>query len=102
MDADLVIDQIMIGAHGVFALEAMALGKPVICNIYKNEYAKYYDPSFPIIPANPDDLTKVLFEWISCDLQVRKNKGEESRKYVEKFHNYNSCSNSLLKIIEKL
>jgi glycosyltransferase involved in cell wall biosynthesis len=101
-DADLVIDQMMIGGHGVFTLEAMALGKPVICNIWESDYARHYDPSFPIIPANPDNLTNVLFEWISCDLEVRKNKGKESRKYVEKFHNYNSGSNSLFKIIEKL
>jgi glycosyltransferase involved in cell wall biosynthesis len=102
IDSDLVIDQLMIGAHGVFALEAMALGKPVICNIWESDYARHYDPSFPIISANPDNLTNVLFEWISCDLEVRKNKGKESRKYVEKFHNYNSGSNSLFKIIEKL
>ena len=33
--ADLVFDQCLIGFHGYFALEAMAMGKPVVCFIRK-------------------------------------------------------------------
>lgn len=101
-DADIVIDQMMIGGHGVFTLEAMALGKPVICNIWEEDYAKYYDSSFPIIPANPDNLTEVLLNWISCPVESRRKKGEDSRLYVEKFHHYKIGSNTLLDIINKL
>ena len=31
--ADLVIDQLVIGWYAMFAIEAMSLGKPVICNL---------------------------------------------------------------------
>ena len=31
--ADIVVDQLMIGAYGTFAVEAMATGRPVVCRI---------------------------------------------------------------------
>ncbi|MEX0599841.1 MAG: hypothetical protein WD205_04295, partial [Rhodothermales bacterium] len=57
--ADIVVDQLLIGSHGLFAAECMAMGKPVICWI--TEYMQErYPASLPIVSANPDTLREKL------------------------------------------
>lgn len=82
--ADLIVDQLCSGTHGVFSVEAMSLGKPVICYILPELVAKY--PSgFPIINANPETISDVLEEWIQKPAE-RYERGRESRAYVERVH----------------
>lgn len=57
--ADIVIDQLRIGASGYISSEAMACGKPVICYIREDLVSKY-PPDLPIVNANPDTITTVL------------------------------------------
>lgn len=83
--ADLIIDQICGGAHGIFACEAMALGKPVICYIL-DEHLDGYPKGFPIINANPDNIEGVLEEWIERPHIDRHEIGKKGRSYVEKIH----------------
>lgn len=45
------------GAHGIFACEAMALGKTVICYIIEEHLSGY-----PDINANSNNIEKVLEE----------------------------------------
>ena len=53
---DLVADQFIAGFHGYTALEAMALGKPVLC--YLRDPSMAIDPAVcPMINAWPDTLT---------------------------------------------
>ncbi|MEE9572396.1 MAG: glycosyltransferase [Candidatus Neomarinimicrobiota bacterium] len=85
---DIVIDQLLIGWYGGLAVEAMALGVPVICFI-REEDLKFIPmemkEEIPIINANPTNIHKVIMETI----EDRKNLlqiGEMSRAYVEKWH----------------
>jgi len=57
--ADVIADQFCIGTIGVFALEAMALGKPVMAYI---DHQHLGDPIFnhPVVNTNPENLTQVL------------------------------------------
>ena len=55
--ADVVIDQLIGGFHGYTALEAMALGKPVISYLRSPELVF---PECPIISATPDSIESVL------------------------------------------
>jgi len=57
--ADIIVDQLFTGAHGVFSIEAMAMGKPVICYI-REDLKKKYPKDLPIISANPDTIYNVL------------------------------------------
>ena len=94
--ADIIIDQLLIGSHGAFACEAMALGKPVICYIL-DELLDTYPDGFPIVNANPDTITEVLEELL-CSPEKRHEIGVKSRVYVEKVHDIRVVAKKLLAI----
>ncbi len=78
--ADIVAEQFIIGWHGFFAVESMALGKPVLCYIRKEEYLPHWIKS-PIINTNPDNLYQNLKKLIT-DAQYLKELSVKSRKYA--------------------
>lgn len=82
MQADIVAEQFVIGWHGNFAVEAMALGKPVIAYIRKPEAYLPQGIECPIVNANPDTLTQALKKLI-LDPQLRFDLGLKGRQYVE-------------------
>lgn len=86
--ADLAIDQLLIGWYGGFAVEMMALGKPVVCYI-REEDLKYIPPEMardlPIINANPETIYEVL-ERLIMEIDALPSIGERSRAYVERWH----------------
>jgi glycosyltransferase involved in cell wall biosynthesis len=98
--ADIVIDQICVGSHGVFAVEAMALGKPVVCYILP-ELINTYPEGFPIINANPENLTEILEDWLS-DGYRRHEQGILSRQYAEKNHDSRVVAKKLTDIYKNL
>ncbi len=95
-EADIIIDQLMLGSHGAFACEAMALGKPVICYIL-DELLETYPDGFPIVNANPDNIATVLEELV-CSPEKRHEIGMKSRAYVEKVHDIRVVAKKLLAI----
>lgn len=98
--ADLVVDQLRGCSHGVFALEAMALGKPVLT--YLSDWMlEWYPKDLPIIPTNQDRLEKDLTFWLHSSKE-RSDKGVQSRSYVEKYHNYKSISRDILGVYKLL
>lgn len=98
--ADLIIDQILCGGYGVFAIESMAMGKPVICwidDFMKEKYPK----ELPIISANPDNI-KEKIEYAIKNKDMLKEVGIKGRRYVEKYHNMNIVSENMLQIYKSL
>jgi glycosyltransferase involved in cell wall biosynthesis len=81
--ADIVIDQLKMGWFGTLTVEAMALGKPVICYL-RHDLLKS-DVEFPIVNATPDDIKQVLSELIASPA-LRAEIGIKGRRYVEKEH----------------
>jgi len=94
--ADLIIDQLCLGAHGVFACEAMALGKPVICYILP-ELVNGFPDGFPLINANPDTIEFVLEEWIQSPAKLHEV-GKQSRAYAERVHDVRKIASNLIRI----
>lgn len=82
--ADIVIDQLLIGWYGMVAQECMALGKPVC--VYLREDLEGYIPSHPMLNTNSDNIVNNLKQLIE-DAALRANLGEKGRIYVEKVHN---------------
>lgn len=87
--ADLLIDQLLGGWYGGVAVEAMALGKPVICYIREDDL-KFVPvrmrEELPIINAMPGTIYKVLKEWMTKRRNELPELGRRSRAYVEKWH----------------
>lgn len=81
--ADVIFDQCMIGFHGFFALEGMALGKPVMCFIRKPlEYL--LDPEHcPLINVTRDAIAARLEELVADPARLREA-GVQGRRYVER------------------
>jgi len=83
-EADIIIDQLRTGSHGIFAIEAMAMGKPVLCYIRDDLFSKY-PPGLPILNTNPDNIydnLKLLIE----NPELRVELGKKGREYVERVH----------------
>lgn len=81
---DIVADQFIAGFHGYTALEAMALGKPVLC--YLRDAEAVIDPSTcPIINCSPDTLEEILRRCLDGDLDLAEL-GRRSRSYIEHYY----------------
>ncbi|GAB6107657.1 glycosyltransferase [Fusibacter bizertensis] len=98
--ADIIIDQLHFGTYGVFAIEAMALGKPVVS--WVSEYMRELLPKeLPIIIANQDTIKRVLMDLLDNQDQL-KQIGKESRAYVEKYHDSNLIAKNHIEIYNSL
>lgn len=82
--ADIVIDQILCGVYGNVSVEAMAMGKAVVCYI-RPDLIKTYPDDLPIISANPDTLYPQL-KMLVEEPRLRYEIGKAGRNYVERYH----------------
>ncbi len=96
--ADIIIDQISVGTYGVFAIEAMAMGKPVITYI-DEEMKNSFPKELPIISADFDSLAEEVDLLLSCR-EKRLEKGASGRKYVEKYHDNVRVTEKLIDIYQ--
>lgn len=83
-EADIVIDQIRCGSHGLFSVEAMALGKPVIAYIRDDVRAKF-PADLPIVNANPDTIYEQI-QFLLTQPEARVALGKAGRAYAERVH----------------
>jgi len=96
-EADIFIDQIILGSYGMAAMEAMAFGKPVMCYIMPEVFEGGLSEECPIVNTNPDNLKKQLIKLIT-NAQLRHDIGLKSRAFAEKFHDMVKISSQLLTI----
>lgn len=96
--ADLLIDQLCIGTYGVAAIEAMALGTPVMA--YISDYMQPHLPGHPIRVASPDTIEGKLEEFLD-NWDTRRAAYEGWRKagriYVEENHD---AAKNIVKLME--
>lgn len=98
--ADIVVDQLLVGTYGVFATEAMALGKPVICYIREDLWGTY-PKELPIISAHPGNLYERLKRLIE-NPDLRYDLGVKGRNYVEKYHDSLKIAKQLIELYKNL
>lgn len=89
-EADLVIDQLRIGWYGAFAVEAMAMGKPVICYLHEADLGRVpeamrVDLRSAVIPADPLSLTEVLRRCVADRAWLRAT-AEAAAAYARRWH----------------
>lgn len=102
--ADIVVDQLYAGWHGVFALEAMALGKPVVAHLKPDVVERSeqgYGVRIPIVPATTETLTDALRPLVEQPA-VRRELGAAGRAYVERVHDIDAVADRLLDLYRSL
>lgn len=90
---DLVADQFIGGAFGYTALEAMALGKPVLTYVRSSDLVEA-PQECPLINTTPDTLAEVLRWCVVNRAQLRKI-GEQGRAYVHRWHSIDAVAERL-------
>lgn len=98
--ATIVVDQLRVGSFANLSLEAMAMGKPVICYI-REDLVKTYPPELPIVNANPDTIYQQLKMLLHYS-ERWESLGKRGRKYVEKHHSLEKVAKQLTAIYRKL
>jgi len=102
--ADIVVDQLNAGWHGVFALESMALGKPVVAHLKPDvveRSAAGYGIRLPIVPATAETLVEALRPLVEQPA-LRREIGAESRAYVEQVHDADRVADRLIDLYRSL
>jgi glycosyltransferase involved in cell wall biosynthesis len=103
-EADIVVDQLNAGWYGVFAIECMALGKPVVSFLHEEAVRKTegaLGERVPIVRATKDDLRDRL-EPLVASAAERRRVGAESRAYVERVHDLERIADRLLALYSRL
>jgi hypothetical protein len=102
--ADIVVDQLNAGWYGVFAIEAMALGKPVVTFLH-DEAVRRTEEAFgtrvPILSATAETLRETLRPLVA-DAARRRELGAASRAYVELVHDLEQVADRLLDLYRRL
>jgi glycosyltransferase involved in cell wall biosynthesis len=82
--ADLVVDQLNSESPGIFALEAMALRRPVLLEFRRDALAPFAAEN-PAVAVTAQTLALVV-ERMCDDAQERERLGEAGRRYVAAVH----------------
>jgi hypothetical protein len=96
--SDLVVDQLVIGWYAMFAIEAMAMGKPVICNMRPDLLFLYKSAGLiglndpPLIHADVLSITSVLRQCLTGQIDIA-HYAAASQSYVEKTHSLEAIGN---------
>jgi glycosyltransferase involved in cell wall biosynthesis len=102
--ADVVVDQLNAGWYGLFAIEAMALGKPVVTFLH-DEAVRRTEAAFggrlPILSATAGTLREALRPLVA-DAARRRELGAASRAWVERVHDLERVTDRLLDLYARL
>ncbi len=103
-NADIVVDQLNAGWYGVFAIEAMALGKPVVTFLHDEAVARTQEAfgvEVPIVSATKETLADVLRPLVESP-DERRRVGAASRAYVERIHDADAVAARLVDLYAEL
>jgi glycosyltransferase involved in cell wall biosynthesis len=102
--ADVVLDQLNAGWYGMLAIEAMALGKPVVTFLH-DDATRRAEEAFgirvPIVRADRENLVETL-RPLAESAAERRRIGAESRAYAEQVHDLERVADRLLALYARL
>lgn len=97
-EADIVVDQLLMGWYANFAIEAMVSGRPVIAYVRDDlKTLTGFDP--PILDANPETIEERLGTLVA-DARLRAELGAAGRAYVERIHGAGRIAEQLVACYE--
>jgi glycosyltransferase involved in cell wall biosynthesis len=102
--ADVIVDQLRIGWYGMFAIESMALAKPVVVHLDEEAAAETEEAlgvELPLVRADEKTLEDVLSDLIEVRDQLPEL-GRSSREFVERVHSHTAVARRVLDIYERV
>jgi hypothetical protein len=93
MAADVVVDQLLIGWYGGFAVEAMAMAKPVLCFIREEDNP--FGERLPVLRADPATIAARLRD-LAGDRDALREAGLAGRRFAEHEHDPLRIARSVL------
>jgi glycosyltransferase involved in cell wall biosynthesis len=102
--ADIVVDQLNSGWYGLFAIEAMAYGKPVVGYIHDDaatRTAAAFGVDVPIVRTTKETLATELRMLAGSD-EERRSRGATGRAYAERVHDAEKMADRLIDIYSRL
>jgi glycosyltransferase involved in cell wall biosynthesis len=103
-EADIVVDQLNAGWYGVFAIECLALGKPVVTFLHDEAVRRTeeaYGTTVPLVSATKETLRESLRPLVE-DVALRQRVGAASRAYAEQLHDIDTIAGELLGLYERI
>jgi len=98
-EADIIVDQLLVGGFGNVAVEGMYYGKPVCCYLIDEVYDWY--PDCPIVNASIDDLKEMLI-WLIENPEERIRLGKMGRSFVEEHCDREKINEQLWALYEEV
>jgi hypothetical protein len=98
--SNIVVDQVVVGWYGLLAVEAMTLGRPVVCFIRKG-LQNHYGVDLPIISANSKNLRIVIGKLLN-NINSLNNYALEGKKFAAREHNLKKNAKKVEKIYMNL
>jgi glycosyltransferase involved in cell wall biosynthesis len=102
--ADVVVDQLRVGWYGMFAIESMALAKPVVVHLDEAaaaETEEAFGLPLPHVRADEQSLERVLGELVEMRAALPEV-GRRSREYVERIHGHTAVAKRVIDIYERV
>lgn len=103
--ADIAVDQLIAGWYGGFAVELMALGKPVVAFIRDEDLVHIpaaMRADLPVVSARPETVVDALRELVTMAPARRAELGRASRAYVQRWHDPRAIAAKLKLVYEEL
>jgi hypothetical protein len=103
-EADIVVDQLNAGWYGVFAIECLALGKPVVTFLHDEAVRRTeeaYGVEVPVVSATAETLREQLRPLVA-DAALRHRIGLASRAYAERLHDIDAIAGELVALYERI
>lgn len=95
-DADIIADRFKLGWYGVFSIEAMALGKPVL--VYIDDEYRQHAPKLPVLNTTPENM-KENIATLAQDFDYRAKLAAKGREFVETNHDAEMVAEKILDVL---
>jgi len=96
--SDVTVDQFELGALGLVALESMAAGRPCLTWVNPDYIPFTYKEMPPVLNAHsPEEVARALIN-LSTRQAMAREIGNESRRWIEKYHAPEKITERLLEI----
>ncbi len=99
-EADIIVDQFLIGGIGTLAFEGMGLGKPVVSYVLPDVMAEHF-PDCPVYNTTLDQIAEHLEELISQP-DLRLDLGRRGIAFVKSHIDHDTINQQVLELYQSL